>query len=178
MEFVILGFLLIRDLSQYDLLQALSKEVSPFYQPSLGSIQNGLKKLLASGHITKTLASDTGRKKYLYHISDQGKSYFRQWMVGDINRTKFETEMNTRLFFMGHLDREDRLTIYNKAIDFIRATLEAFNQEHIQAQTYEGQAKYGDIIKYQIKTLDLAIVSYETWKQWLEKQRKELENND
>ncbi len=175
MEFVILGFLLIKDLSQYDLLQALSKEVSPFYQPSLGSIQNGLKKLLASGYVTKAQATDTGRKKYFYHITDQGKVYFRQWMIGDINRVKFEAEMNTRLFFMGHLDISDRLTIFNKAISFVTDSLDAFYKEMKKVNTYQADQKHQDIIKYQIKTLDLAIVSHETWKEWLSNQRKEIE---
>ncbi len=45
MEYVILGFLMIRALSQYDLMKVLKEEVSPFYKPSLGSLQNALKKL-------------------------------------------------------------------------------------------------------------------------------------
>ena len=176
MEYVILGFLMIRSLSQYDLLQALSKEVSPFYRPSLGSIQNALKKLIEKNHIKKSVNTDTGRKKNQYTITESGLKHFKLWMLSDFSETKFETDLNTRLFFLGHFDINERIAIIKKGQLYVSSALAVYKCEMIRFNDMTFSEDFAEIIKYQIKTLDLGIHAYIHLNNWLLKELKEQED--
>ncbi|WP_025025397.1 PadR family transcriptional regulator [Caldalkalibacillus mannanilyticus] len=63
MEFVILGLLMIRQMSQYDIKKILQQKISPFFSPSLGSIQSALKKLMDNGHIELDEVVEGGRQQ-------------------------------------------------------------------------------------------------------------------
>ena len=101
MAYVLLGFLCLRTLTQYDMLKILKTRVSPFYQPSLGSIQTTLKKLLNNGYITIEEIRE-GRKKNTYRITSAGREAFFHWMrAAEYNESvaKLDSELSTRLFF-------------------------------------------------------------------------------
>lgn len=177
MEYVILGFLMIRTLSQYDLLKALSKEVSPFYQPSLGSIQNGLKKLLVKGYISKKIVFDSERKKYNYKITKLGKEYLKEWMLGDYKSSKFDMDFNTKLFFLGHLNIQERILVIRKTKLFVETTLESFYKEEISIQQTMNSETISDIVIYQIKTLEIGIHSHKSILDWISKELTTLEES-
>lgn len=177
MEFVILGYLMIRTLSQYDLLKELSKEVSPFYQPSFGSIQNGLKRLLIKGHISKKTISDSRRKKYQYSVTKSGKAYLKEWMLSDFNSSKFDMEFNTKLFFLGHLNTKERIQVMEKAKLFIKKTLESFYKEEKSIQQSFNTKTISNITKYQIKTLEIGIHSNQSLYSWISKELITMEES-
>lgn len=175
MEFVILGFLMIKSLSQYDLLQALSKEVSPFYQPSLGSIQYGLNKLLKKGCISKSIAHDSKRNKHNYFITKSGIEYFSTWMLSDYNSSKFHMQFNTRLFFLGHLSVQKRIEIMKKTILFVENILQSFRLEEQKINLQVIPKTILDLAIYQVKTLKLGIHRYQSMRSWISKEIEELE---
>ena len=176
MEYVILGFLMIRDLSQYDLLQALSKNVSPFYKPSLGSIQNALKKLLRQHYILKELQEGSGRKKALYSITPEGTRYLKSWMLTEFSQSKFEAELNTRIFFLGNFDYELKRTVFSHALSYVTSELDAFSREYTRMQSITLNPNIANLAKYQIKTLEMTINQFETLSIWLKKEIVELED--
>lgn len=165
MIYVILGYLFIKSLSQYDLKKILERDVSPFYSPSLGSIQSALKKLEQLGCIEKVANHDTGRKKYMYHITDKGKAYWRSWLVSDYESSKFDAQLNTRLFFLGLVDIDDRLIVVDKAINFLDKKILAF--EHEAGKNHAVDKAFEEIARYQLKSLDLGIHTYKETKTWL-----------
>lgn len=169
MEYVILGFLMIRGLSQYDILKALQKEVSPFYSASLGSIQATLKKLDKLGCITSKKDTQTKRGKNVYYINDFGREYFVTWMLSDVNEKKLEAQISTKVFFLGLLKKHQRIIVIEKFIEFIQETLIKYKQVQHESSQIKVDAKYADIAFFQLKTLDLGISEYENLLIWCRK---------
>ena len=69
MAFLILGLLMIRSLTVYDIKTILEKKISPFYAASYGSIQAAVRKLLKNEHVTFTEKVEKGRNKKVYSIT-------------------------------------------------------------------------------------------------------------
>lgn len=174
MEYVILGFLMIRGLSQYDILKALKKEVSPFYSASLGSIQSTLKKLIKLGCITCEKDTQTKRGKSIYYINDIGRDYFVSWMLSDISEKKIEAQISTKVFFLGLLEKYQRIVVIEKFIDFIQPLLQKYKKVQIESSQIKTDEKYADIAHFQLKTLDLGISEYENLLTWCEKLLSEM----
>lgn len=172
MEYVILGFLMIRSLTQYDMLVALSKKVSPFYSASMGSIQSTLKKLERGGYIEVVKTEEKGRRKNIYSVNETGRLHFIKWMMGDYEPHKFDVQLNTRLFFLGHLSFDDRKVVFDKAIDFVGAILKAYGTEK---SLHENQIIQSAHAHYQLKTLDLAICNLKSTLEWLRFEKESLE---
>ncbi|HIW32220.1 MAG TPA: PadR family transcriptional regulator [Candidatus Paenibacillus intestinavium] len=157
MEFVILGFLFIRQLTQYDLKQALQKKVSPFYSASLGSIQAALKKLESNGHVALENKIDNGRQKKLYAVTDSGRQHFLKWMLSEIAPNRLESESTTRLFFFGHLSSQQRLIVAQEIVYQFELTVQQYAEVELETAQIEIPEQLLDIAKYQIKTLHWGI---------------------
>ncbi|MGM0877777.1 MAG: PadR family transcriptional regulator [Bacillota bacterium] len=116
MEFVILGFLMIRNLTHYELKNVLQQKVSPFFSASLGSIQAELKKLEINGHVEFNEVVKNGRRKKIYAINDLGRQYFLDWMLTSIAPNQLEQDAATRLLFLGLMSSSDLLAVNQEEI--------------------------------------------------------------
>lgn len=154
MDIVILGFLMIRVLSQYDLKKALGKELSPYYSASLGNIQSALKRLCLLGYCSLEKGVVNGRKKNAYQITDQGRQYFLEQMEREYTDAKFEAESSTRLFFLGLVPKENRLRIVKQTLLFINTKIELFEREKSEEVKKEVRKEYEEIVKFQLKCLN------------------------
>jgi len=172
MIYVILGYLMIKSLSQYDLKKVLERDVSPFYSPSLGSIQSALKKLEKLGYIEKFSDNETGRKKYIYLITDEGKSYWKDWVQSDYDDSKFEAQLNTRLFFLGLIEKKDRSIVVDKAIGYLDDKIIAFERE--AGKDHQYNQNFQDIAHYQLKSLDLGLHTLRQTRIWLQDLKGDL----
>ncbi|MBN2222452.1 MAG: PadR family transcriptional regulator [Vallitaleaceae bacterium] len=176
MDKVILGFLLIRSLTQYDLLQALQKKVSPFYKASLGSIQHALKALLEKGYITSERIENDPRKKSLYQVTAQGKQYFENWMFEAIDENKLEAQLSIKLFFMGHLTQANRLTVIDQIILCLEKLVNDYQVEKKHYDTLSWNEPLKDIVHYQLKTLDLGYSHHLSALNWFKELRLQGES--
>ncbi len=165
MEYVILGFLMMRDLSQYDILKALQREVSPFYSASLGSIQTRLKKLEKEGYVTCMKIIENGRAKNVYSINHAGREHFNNWMMDEVDESKLEAQISSKVFFLGLMDREQRVVIIDGFINVLDSILEKFEAVNVEAVNTVNavEDKYKEIFYYQLKTLNLGLVSIRTY---------------
>lgn len=177
MDKVILGFLMFRVLSQYDIRKALQKEVSPFYQASLGSIQSALSKLEQLGFVSVEYNIESKRKKNLYCITESGVEAFKEWMQGPFGKTKFDAEVSTRLFFLGVMPKEERIEIVKSIIDFLEIAIERFRTGQNEYIQFEYEKRYKDVVKYQLETLSLGINSYEATLSWFKSLLEKEEAN-
>ena len=169
MIYVLLGFLCLRACTQYDMLKALKLQVSPFYQPSLGSIQATLKKLLGEGWVTVEV-SEGGRRKNIYRITDEGKKTFRDWMLTDSyteNVSKLDSELSTRLFFLGLMQPNERRLIVKMAADSIDKMLTDYTQANGLYSKKAYPPGYEDVARFQLKTLSLGIHQLASMRDWL-----------
>lgn len=177
MDYVILGFLMIRELTQYDILQALSKGVSPFYSPSLGSIQAACKKLVTSEYVVVDKIRENGRRKNIYRITDLGRAAFATWMTSSEIETGRKNDMaiSTRLFFLGLMTQNERRQIIKNIAAFLDATVREYTSAYEEYQSADVPEKFLDIAHYQLKTLELGIANYRATLEWFNSLVKELE---
>jgi DNA-binding PadR family transcriptional regulator len=178
LAYVLLGFMCLRALTQYDILKALKMRVSPFYQPSLGSIQATLKKLLNVGWVTVEV-SQGGRKKNIYRITDAGKKAFEGWMLADAydeSVSKLDAELSTRLFFLGLMRRDERKKIVKTAVDFIEKLLTEYGKaDEVYSKTV-CPPSFADVARFQLKTLSMGIHQLASMRNWLRGIYSELED--
>lgn len=166
MEFVILGFLMIRNLSQYDMRNALQQKVSPFFSASLGSIQAALKKLEGNGHVDLNEAVENGRRKKIYAINDLGRQYFLDWMLSSIAPNRLEQDATTRLFFLGFMSQPEGLAIVKAIISQLESAVHEFEASSIAANQKEVPEHLKQVVKYQLKTLDLGLFYHRSMLEW------------
>ncbi len=178
MEYVILGFLLIRNLTQYDIKAALEKKVSPFFSASLGSIQAALKKLENNVHVEVYETVENGRKKKIYSITGTGKTHFMTWMLSYVLPNKTEHEVTTRLFFLGLMQPSERLNICKSIICELENKVKEFKEGRSESAQMRVPEQLVDIVKFQLKTLDLGLYYYTQILEWFRNFYLELEGEN
>ena len=175
MEFVVLGLLMIQDLTVYQLNQAFNSGLALIYSASYGSLLSAIKKLLASEDITFTETVENGRNKKIYHITECGQKHFFKWMHADIPQSKLEVIALSKVFFLGLIEsRDEKKQIIRDIIDDIEkmeTQLNGLSQSLAQIQLGEEEMK---IYRYQFRTLDYGILTHRVAKEWFQQILDEL----
>lgn len=97
---VILGILMKRSLSGYDIKHMFEKVFSYFYNASFGTIYPTLSKMDKEGLITKESVIQEGRpNKNVYSITEEGQKHFKTYMYSPMQANEFKSDAMTRLFF-------------------------------------------------------------------------------
>jgi DNA-binding PadR family transcriptional regulator len=175
MDIVILGLLMIRDLTIYQLNQAFNSGIALIYSASYGSLLSAIKKLLLADEITYIELIENGRNKKIYHVTEKGRIHFNKWMRDDISDHKLETMALCKVFFLGLIGSADekRKILYNiiYEISKMEATLGALSQSLSQLQLSVQEQK---IYNYQFKTLDYGLRSHQVAREWAQQILDEL----
>ncbi|WP_430884251.1 helix-turn-helix transcriptional regulator [Fusibacter sp. JL216-2] len=167
MEHIILGLLIYKSLTIYEINSAFKESLSLIYSASYGSIQNAIKKLLKNDMITFVEEVDKGRKKKIYSIEPAGKDAFFQWMQDEISESKLETNMLIKIYFLGFIDsKQARLSIVK---DILGKVSEAAQEISSLKESLDESLSEEDKIfaKYPLKTLDYGVMSHEAAKNWV-----------
>ena len=85
MENIILGLLMLRSRTIYQLRKRIDEGLNLMYSCSTGSIQAAIKKLLQNGHITFSEIKEKGKLKKIYSITDSGRSSFKAWLESTVD---------------------------------------------------------------------------------------------
>ncbi|OBZ13183.1 PadR family transcriptional regulator [Bacillus sp. FJAT-26390] len=178
MEFVILGLLMIRHLTQYDIKNALQRKVSPFFSASLGSIQAALKKLESNGHVDLEEVTENGRRKKIYSLNPLGRQYFMDWMLSAIAPGRLEQDVTTRLFFLGLMPPQDRQSIIKAVIAHLEVSVHTFETGYEEVSPKEIPAHLKEVVKFQLKTLELGLFYHQSMFAWFKGLLAELEADD
>ena len=109
LEFAILGFLLDRDMTGYDIKQMMVTRTSNFIDASFGSIYPMLKRLEKVGLITFAEIAAGNRLKKMYTITPQGREHFMEWLQTPCTFSPFNLEFLEKLFFYKHLKKNDAI---------------------------------------------------------------------
>jgi DNA-binding PadR family transcriptional regulator len=175
MEIVVLGLLMIQDLTIYQLNQAFKSGISLIYSASYGSLLSAIRKLILSGEITFIETVENGRNKKIYHITDKGRAHFIKWMHDDIDENKLETMVLCKVFFLGLIGSviekrkilENILFSIQKMEEQLRQLSQTLGQLHLDDETMK-------IFGYQFRTLDYGIRSHEVARKWAQELLDEL----
>lgn len=159
LEYIILGFLMYKEFSGYDLKQVMLRSTSNFFDASFGSIYPALKRLEAKGFIHSREEVEGGKYKKIYAISATGKSEFMNWLEQPIEFSKTQQDHLVKVFFLGFLPQE-------KAVQALQCLIKKV--EPVLGKLTESQSKIKaktDI--YQYSTLLYGIHYYRFIIEWI-----------
>jgi DNA-binding PadR family transcriptional regulator len=167
MESVVLGLLIIRSLTLYELNQAFKQGISMFYSASYGSLQIAVKNLLIKGMITYKEEVEKGRHKKVYSITAGGREAFYHWMLDEIPVNKLEVTALAKVYFLGLIDSiEQRQRIIGEIVSKIELVQGQLDSMNAEIGKLEIPASYRDILNFQQKTLDYGIQSHAFAREW------------
>ena len=154
MEFVILGLLLLKPRTLYELNKTLAEKISLFYSASFGSISSAINKLLEKGWIELREHIERGRNKKIYTITAAGQSAFHDWLNSAIAPEKVKEPALTRLFFLGYLDPAQRIALITQHIASLEAQQITLGQLYSETEAQAIPTELHDIARFQKLTLD------------------------
>ena len=116
MHHIILGILMMRRMTAYELKTVIGEHFQSMCSDSLGSIQAALKKLLQSGYVTYDEVTENGRFKKRYAITKEGRQSLIQWIKVPIDMGKTKNMDLGKFLFMGLVSKEERIYLIDKLI--------------------------------------------------------------
>ncbi len=175
MEHLILGLLILKEMTLYELNTSFKKGLSLIYSASYGSLQTAVKKLLKSEYVYFEEAVSNGRNKKIYHINEKGIEAFFNWMHSEIPEKKLETVLLSKIYFLGLIEsKEERLSIIDHMIQKTKSVESDLKFYQEQLDELDIPDEHMDIAKFQLKTLDFGVSSHTHALEWLEKMRDDL----
>jgi len=106
LEHIILGFLMTKDRSGYDLKWLMENSTSYFINASFGSVYPALKRLAQKNLVTLHEAVEGGKYKKMYRITDSGKAAFLQWAEEPIVFERSKQDHLAKIFFYEFIPKE------------------------------------------------------------------------
>jgi DNA-binding PadR family transcriptional regulator len=165
-NYLVLGLLMYRPLTMYDIKKAMKKATDHFYSASFGSLHPALKKLNEKGLVTFEQTLEQGRGKKTYTITNLGKKEFLEWLQQNISTEAVREPSLLKVFFLGHLSQEARAPIlenYLKEVDKHLAELRGLLEI---SQALEVPKNMEAHKTYQLATLEFGIAYYQFVKDW------------
>jgi DNA-binding PadR family transcriptional regulator len=174
---LILGLLMIRSLTIYEIKVTLEQKISPFYAASLGAIQIAIKKLINGECITFEAVIENGRKKKIYSITPCGKKVFLDWLRSEIPVNKFNNEALLRVFFLGFLSAEERVPLIRNYIQRLKIECDEITdyQKNVKMPELSEQMKI--IAEFQLEALDYGTKEVVNEYQWFQALLERLEKD-
>lgn len=174
MEKIILGLLIIKAMTGYEVRSFIKNHLSLMCSSSAGSFQISLQKLLAAKMITYNEYVEKGVNKKRYTITDVGRCAFFQWEEQPMNHKKAKNIELAKLFFLGTLDSGKRapllrtyiaqLTEEQERLIKLREDIWLVNAARLKESVHNEAVM--DKFKYQMATLDYGIASLGFEIQW------------
>ncbi|MBP1048201.1 PadR family transcriptional regulator [Enterococcus sp. BWM-S5] len=147
MDTIILGILLLKESTVYELRNAIKTNFTSMSSSSTGSIQAAIKKLLAGDMVTYQELVENSVNKKIYSITDKGKEYFLEKIEHPMKYKEKNMELS-KFFFMGFLPAEKRIPLIKSYIQELEKEKAAL--EHIHTKNYverQGVEEYKSYLK-------------------------------
>ena len=125
MEYIILGLLLFKPMTVYEIRIYIQKNLTTICSDSLGSIQIAVKKLLNKGYITTKEYLERGLVKKKHSITSLGVEHYKEWVGSPINIAKMTNMEESKLYFLGTASKEKRISFLKSYISSLK---EQFNK--------------------------------------------------
>ena len=130
MDKVLLGMLMLKRLTIYEIRNIIKQNFQAMCSDSLGSIQATIKKLMASNMITCEEFVEKSVNKKVYSITEYGRKTLVNWLKIPIDMGKSKNMELSKLLFMGMVPVGERQAIIKAVILNLNNELE--NLEKIQ----------------------------------------------
>ena len=152
MENIILGLLLLRSRTIYQLRKRINEGLNLMYSCSTGSIQAAIKKLLKSGYICVNEIYENGKLKKLYSITDEGKNYFNKWVNSPVESGSPKNPELAKIYFMGFSENANRISVIENHINELRKTHSELNKICEYSKSLSTELQENEILFYQLQT--------------------------
>lgn len=120
MEYIILGLLLFKPMTVYEIRAYVQKNLTTICSDSLGSIQIAIKKLLNKGYVTKNEYTERGLTKKKHTITSLGVEYYKEWVGSPINIAKMTNMEESKFYFLGTASKEKRISFIKSYITSLK----------------------------------------------------------
>ena len=116
MDKIILGILMLRRMTAYELRNTIRDNFKSMCSDSLGSIKAAIKKLLSLKMVTFEELVEKGINKKRYAITDIGEKVLMEWIKIPIDISKTKNIDMGKLLFMGYIPKNEQKNLINKII--------------------------------------------------------------
>ncbi len=116
MDKIILGILMLRRMTAYEIRNVIKNNFKSMCSDSLGSIQSALKKLFELKMVTYEELVEKGVNKKRYAITDVGQEALIEWIKIPVDTSKTKNLDFGKLLFMGYVSKSDRKKLIDKII--------------------------------------------------------------
>lgn len=123
MDKIILGILMLKRLTAYEIRNIIRQNYSSMCSDSIGSIQVALKKLLEAGFVTCSEIVEHGVNKKRYSITDLGRADFMSWLKTPLDMTKTKNMDLGKLLLMGLVPADERAALLDEILQKINQEL-------------------------------------------------------
>ena len=162
-DFIILGTVLKRSLTGYDIKKEVEFGVGNYYKASYGQLYPTLEKLTAKGLLTMNEQTEGKRVKKYYQTTATGRAEFLEWLTLPVDFTSASLRiMVAKIWFYGELQEDVRA----KRMD----ELEIFGNQRLQVllklEKEHAEEEYSDVDYFEMATLYLGIQNVLTSIAW------------
>lgn len=202
MDKLILGLLMIKHFTVYEIRQIIRQNFTSICSDSLGSIQAALKKLSQQEAVTFSEYVEKGKMKKEYSLTPVGRQLFLDWLKTPIDMGKTKNMDLGKFLFMGYLPRKLQLDMLDLTIKGLEKELRQLQdikdsirlaEEEAEIQIYLEQnsdlvaglleasqasnlaESISQVAYFELKTLEFGIDSARFQLDWFKKLRQELE---
>ena len=145
MEYFILGLLMVRKLTAYELHVLIRDNYEGICSSSIGNIQRALKKLHEKGFVSLEEITDGKVVKKIFSITPEGRGSFMNWLNNPIDLMKAKNMELGRLLMLGFLTKEQQLANIDiviqdlrEACGYIKAIEEDIKNQMAEFEDNEG----------------------------------------
>lgn len=181
MEFIILGLLLLKPMTSYEIRRFIKTNLSLICSDSAGSVQTALKKLLLQGNIEFQQHVENGKNKKIYSVTSNGKNNFLSWVQSPMQSEKVKNMELSKLFFLGiapENSRKEMINQYISQLTTMKNTLlslkKEFNKVKSNTLSETNEQRLCDVLEYQTYTLDYGLAAIEFEMDWYTKLLKRI----
>ncbi|WP_458127069.1 PadR family transcriptional regulator [Paenibacillus sp. Z3-2] len=97
-HFAILGLLRIKPMSAYELVKFSKESIGLFWNESYGHIHKSIKQLELDGSVSVVEEAETGRRKIVYGITEQGCDQLDSWLTVPPEESVMRNELLMKVF--------------------------------------------------------------------------------
>ena len=168
---VILGLLSHEELTGYEIKKRMDTTLKYFWSASYGSIYPALSDLVNRGLATKREDTENKRNKLIYTITDEGRSYLKEWLKLPIEKDELRYETLLKLFFGNEQGAEQALLHVKAFEEKIKKELpNLLGSEHVLKSCLNEDSTH----KYYLLTVQFGIKTYNAYLEWCEEAKKLL----
>lgn len=174
LEYIALGMVLEVDLTGYDIKKIIENSIGVFYKASFGSLYPALKKLEKKGVLTTYEEPLGGRQKIFYHITEDGKQEFFNWLSTPMDIFEGTNTHLSKVYFFDNLPSEIReRQLFEYEINNIN-----YLKKLLDLEKEFNKMENNDLFYYKLSTLYYGICITQKTIQWCQhiRMQKPLSN--